>query len=103
MHDNVTDQCAHGARSEDLKLPIRKRTFLRSTIRLRSTSRACKCTTRRAELQGTDDQGRKRTALAAVYPVGLCRSLVKDMVKHMHTCRSQAYWKCKRCQHGAGS
>eukprot|EP00959_Pyramimonas_sp_CCMP1952_P242660 5071972-Pyramimonas_sp.AAC.1 len=25
------------------------------------------------------------------------------MVKHMHSCRTQAYWKCKRCQHGAGS
>eukprot|EP00959_Pyramimonas_sp_CCMP1952_P245500 5131137-Pyramimonas_sp.AAC.1 len=79
MHDNITDQCAHGAWSVDLKLPIRKRTFFRSSTRLRSTSRSCKCTTPHAELQGTDDKGRKRTALAAVYPVGLCRSLVKDM------------------------
>eukprot|EP00959_Pyramimonas_sp_CCMP1952_P407682 8544309-Pyramimonas_sp.AAC.1 len=59
--------------------------------------------TRHAELQGTDDQGRKRTVLAAVYPVGQCRSLVKDMAKHMHACRSQAFWTCKRCQHGEGS
>eukprot|EP00959_Pyramimonas_sp_CCMP1952_P275781 5764576-Pyramimonas_sp.AAC.1 len=65
VHDNVTDQCAHGAWSEDLKLPLRKRTFLRSTIRLRSTSRACKCITKHAELQGAADQGRKLTALAA--------------------------------------
>eukprot|EP00959_Pyramimonas_sp_CCMP1952_P402119 8426248-Pyramimonas_sp.AAC.1 len=42
MFDNVADQCAHGAWSQDLQLPIRKRTFFRSTSRLRGTSRACK-------------------------------------------------------------
>eukprot|EP00959_Pyramimonas_sp_CCMP1952_P359053 7518188-Pyramimonas_sp.AAC.1 len=31
LHDNLTDQCAHGAWSVDLELPIRKRTIFKST------------------------------------------------------------------------
>ena len=112
MKKRITDQCRHGACIETGEL-VRKRTRFNSSAALRHTCRMCQCTAPHAHLQGTYG-GINRTAMAAVAPASMCKSLCRDFMRRIINLGKatastfqaikptsfRAYWACPRCKHG---
>ena len=96
-----TDQCRFKAQDE-MGNPILKPTGLYSDFHLRHCIARCAGHQGRRHgwLQGAV-QGMNRTTLAAVYPEGLCRSLVKDIKWYInHLNYYENFYKCERCAMG---
>ena len=102
-----TDQCRYGAADED-GCPILKPTGFQSNFELRYSSGLCRGHggQRHAWLQG-QQQGVNRTALAAVYPERLCRSIIKDIKlfldrqTNLHVSLIEnIYYECPKCKMG---
>lgn len=97
-----TDQRRFQA-TDELGNPILKPTGLKVDIMLKHAIARCKghMGKKHGWLQGSV-QGMNRTTLAAVYPSGMCRAIIKD-VKRFINYKShfvESYYKCERCSMG---
>ena len=97
-----TDQCRFQA-TDELGNPILKPTGLKADIMLKHAVARCKghLGKKHGWLQGSV-QGMNRTTMAAVYPTGMRRALIKD-IKRFINYKShfvESYYKCERCSMG---
>ena len=94
-----TDQCRYKAQDEQQN-PILKPTGFHADIFLKHSIARCNGHQGRRHgwLQGVY-QGNNRTTLAAVYPEGLCRALIRDIKNYInHKSKiTESYYKCERC------
>ena len=97
-----TDQCRYKAQDEQQN-PILKPTGFHADIFLKHSIARCNGHQGRRHgwLQGVY-QGNNRTTLAAVYPEGLCRALIRDIKNYInHKSKiTESYYKCERCAMG---
>ena len=111
-HCSRTDQCRYGAADEEGR-PILKATGLDSNFELRYSCSLCRGHGGKphAWLQG-QVQGVNRTAIAAMYPERLCKSIARDIklfcqrlqlfLEHDHGAdqEKEDYYTCPRCKMG---
>ena len=93
-----TDQCRFDATDEQQQ-PILKPTGLQSNGTLHQSVKRCGGHSQpHGWLQGQTN-GCNRTTIAAVYPIKLCRAILKD-VKKMIKLSTEVLYGCERCQLG---